>query len=86
MSAQPDRPARMTLSRIIEAQLEAQRKSGAEHSSVRLARNAKGDTQIEVVVRTGEEAHLASIEDAVAEATRIYDELRTKYPMLESAV
>jgi hypothetical protein len=74
----------MTLSRVTEELLEALRKSGGEHSSVRLARNAKGDTQIEVVVRTGEESHLGTIADAVAQARTIYDELRVAYPMTEN--
>jgi NADH dehydrogenase FAD-containing subunit len=49
---------------------------------VRLSRNAKGDTQIEVVVGAGEEG----IESAAACAERaveVYDSLRERYPLGE---
>ena len=55
--------------------------SGSEHSSVELARNAKGDTQIKVTVRSGEGEAVATIEDAAAKAREIYDALAMLYPM-----
>lgn len=69
---------RMTLSEVVERLLE--RGAGAS-SSVSLTRNAKGDTQIEVVVRTGTDDAIVTIADAEAEACAVYDRLRAKYPM-----
>lgn len=70
-------PKRMTLSNIVEQLLQ---RGGSEHSSVTLARNSKGDTQIEVVVRTGETGEVATIADAEAAAIEVYERLRAKYP------
>jgi hypothetical protein len=77
MSTHPERPHRMTLSQVVEKLLE---RGGAEHSSVTLARNAKGATQIEVVVRTGEGGAVTTIEEAEEVAITVYDRLRTRYP------
>ncbi len=77
-------PRRVTLSHVVEELLASLHKSAGEHSSVRLSRNAKGDTQIEVVVRTGEEAGLETIESAVAKAREVYDGLRSAYPMISN--
>lgn len=76
-----DTPTRLTLSEIARSQLAALNRAGGEHSMVRLSRNAKGDTQIEVAVRTGDEAELLTVEDAAAKARAIYDGLRTAYPL-----
>lgn len=69
-------PKRMSLSQVVEALLQ---KGGSEHSSVTLARNAKGETQIEVVVRTGEAGDVTTIEEAEAAAIAVYDRLRELY-------
>jgi hypothetical protein len=70
---------RMTLSRVVELLLE---RRAVERSSVTLSRNAKGETQIEVVVRTGDDESLvATTEDAEAVAQRVYDRLRARYPL-----
>jgi peptidyl-tRNA hydrolase len=74
----------MTLSQIVEAQLAALNRAGGEHSSVRLTRNAKGDTQIEVTVRTGDESHLLTVADAAEHARTIYDSLRDAYPLAQN--
>lgn len=68
---------RMTLSRMVEALIE-RRDHGP--SSVTLARNAKGDTQIEVVVRTAEGGDVQTIDQAEAAAILVYDRLRRMYP------
>jgi hypothetical protein len=70
-------PRRLSLSAIVELLLQ---KSPRDHSSVTLSRNAKGDTQIEVVVRTGDDAEVTTPAEALAEAVRLYDSLREKYP------
>jgi hypothetical protein len=73
-----DAPRRMSLSEIVELLLT---KGGGEHSSVSLSRNAKGETQIEVTVRTGEGGEVTTARQAAAEAQTIYDQLRSAYPL-----
>lgn len=72
-----DAPRRLTLSQIVELLLT---KGGGEHSSVSLARNAKGETQIEVTVRTGESEDVSTVDQAAAKAKATYDQLRETYP------
>ena len=72
-----ERPKRMSLSEIVGLLLT---KGGKEHGSVTLSRNARGETQIEVVVRTGDE-NVATIEDAETKATDVFERLRARYPM-----
>lgn len=73
--AQPTK--RMTLTQVVEKLLD---RGSSEHSSVTLSRNSKGETQIEVVVRTGEGGAVQSIEEAEAAAITVYDRLRDRYP------
>src|SRR5438132_6912092 len=55
MSSASDKPKRLTLSRVVEAQLAAlMNRGGRGSSSVTLTRNARGATQIEVSVHVGE--------------------------------
>lgn len=70
-------PKRMSLSQVVEALLQ---RGGGEHSSVTISRNAKGETQLEVVVRTGETGGLETIEQAEQAAQAVYDRLRVRYP------
>lgn len=72
---------RMTLSRIVELLLS---KAPADHSTVRLSRNAKGDTQVDVSVRT-DEVELPTVEAAEAKAREVYDRLCAAYPMNEGS-
>lgn len=67
---------RITTSEIIRRMLD---RGSSEHSSVTLARNSKGDVQIEVIVRTGESEHIATIEQAEQIATAVYDRLADRY-------
>jgi len=69
-------PKRMSLSQVVEALLQ---RGGSEHSSVTLSRNAKGETQIEVVVRTGEAGDVTTIQEAEQAAIAVYDRLRERY-------
>lgn len=66
---------RLTLSEIVQQLLARGTRDG---SSVTLTRNAKGDTQIEVVVRTHEDG-AATPQDAATVARAVYDELCTAY-------
>jgi hypothetical protein len=83
MSPQPDtheapaRARRLTLSDVVEQLLQ---RGGGEHSSVTLSRNAKGETQVEVVVRTGEGDSPHTVEEAEAIATAVYNRLLELYP------
>lgn len=75
-------PRRMSLSEVLELVLT---RAGGEHSSVTLTRNAKGETQIEVTVRTGEHGAVTTAAEAAAEAQTIYDGLRSAYPLATGA-
>ena len=70
---------RISDSVLIERLLAALTSTGADHSTVKLCRNAKGDTQIEVSVRTDDKA-CTSVYDAALQAQEIYNDLRDKYP------
>lgn len=80
-AAEHDAPApharRMTLSDVVAALLNRSPSSG---SSVTLARNAKGDTQIEVVVRTGDTGDVLTPDDAYAKAAELYNAACAAYP------
>lgn len=78
-----EKPARMTLGRVIERLTE---RGASNTSSVTLARNAKGETQIEVVVRSDPEGMPATIEEAELVAGVVFDRLRARYPMLDGTV
>jgi hypothetical protein len=75
-----DRPKRLTLGDIVERQLAALARVSGEHSTVKLTRNARGDVQIEVSVRTGE-GGLETADDAAAKARELYDGLAEQYPL-----
>lgn len=77
MSSPAPAPRRMSLSQVVEALLA---RGSSEHSSVTLGRNSKGDTTIEVVVRTGDAGEIQTIEEATAVAKAVYDDLREAYP------
>lgn len=90
MSKYVDTPAagtaagkRMTLSNVLELLLA---RSASDRSSVTLTRNAKGETQIEVVVRTTEAGDVATADDAYAKAVELYDNARRQYPMSDGHV
>lgn len=76
------RRERPTYSDLIDRLLSVMTRTAGERSSVKLTRNARGDTQIEVMVRTGEH-DIGSIDGARLEAKRQYDLLAAAYPMLE---
>ena len=78
MSDTDTTPKRMTLTRVVEMLLE---RGSHGASSVTLSRNAKGETQIEVVVRTSDDGPVRTPEDAQAVAIDVFETLRTRYPM-----
>lgn len=69
------RPTRLSLSDILALMLT---RGSGERSSVSLTRNARGETQIEVTVRTGDAETIA---DAERDAREVYDRLRADYPL-----
>lgn len=71
----------VTMSETLRAMLAALPRAGTEHSTVALKNNAKGDTQIEVSIRTDDHGDIRTVEDAAAKAREIYDSLRMLYPM-----
>lgn len=75
-----DKPRRLSQSQIVERLLHALNRGGQEHSTIELNRNAKGDTQIRVSVRTGE-GDIETVDEARAKAQEQYDHLRDLYPM-----
>lgn len=68
---------RITQSEIIRALLE---RGSSERSSVTIARNAKGEVQLEVIVRTGDAGAVQTPEDAERIAGEVYDRLVARYP------
>lgn len=77
-ASDPEKPRRLSLSQILEMLLS---RGSGDRSTVTLARNAKGDTQLEVTVRTGEQGDAATVEEAEAKAREVYDRLREAYPL-----
>lgn len=51
----------------------------SDSASVTVARNAKGDTQLEITVRCG--SGITSVDEAAARAVELYDAARMRYPM-----
>lgn len=76
---------RISTTDVLDAFLEKMKHDGGTGSTVKLTRNARGDVQIEVAVRTGDTPEVVSAEDAAAKARSLYDGLAAIYPMLESA-
>lgn len=70
----------LSLSDVVEMLLA---REGGDHSSVDLTRNAKGETQISVTVRSSAGGEINTAGEAAREAVRIYDTLRRRYPMAD---
>ena len=80
MPTKTEKPAKRTgLSEVVAQLTAALARTGNDHSSVKLTRNSKGDTQIEVNVRTDE--HLLTVEEAKVKAQDIYESLCWDYPL-----
>lgn len=83
MSAVEQSGGRLSLSEIVRLLLS---RTPHDRSSVTLTRNAKGVTQIDVTVRTGDDDDLATPRDAERHAVEIYERLRARYPMPDGFV
>ena len=71
---------RLNLSELARLLIASSMRNTADRSSVRLTRNAKGDTQIEVVVGAGEDG-AETIGEVAGRACEVYDHLRELYPL-----
>lgn len=74
----------ITRAEILRGLLAAVSKTGGEHSTVKVARNAAGASTFEVSVRTGESDAIATAADASAEALRLYRELDELLPFIKA--
>ena len=82
-SETPDTPRRLRAVDVIADQrsmiAQLLERGGGERSSVTLSRNAKGETQIEVVVRTDDDA-ITTADLAMSKARELYDNACAAYP------
>ena len=74
----------VTKTELVRGLLAHLTKTGGEHSTVKVGRNAQGLPTFEVSVRTGENAAIATAADAAAEALRLYRELEELLPYLKA--
>lgn len=72
------RTKRLTLSEVVERLLA---RGAGDRTSVALTRNAKGETQIEVVVRTTEDGEITTADAAADKALELYERLAARYPL-----
>jgi hypothetical protein len=73
-----DRYKRLSLGQIVALLLT---RTQGERSSISLTRNAKGVTQIDVTVRTGDTEGVTTALEAEQHAVAIYNRLRSTYPL-----
>lgn len=71
-------------SELVRGMIAALTKTGGEHSTVKIGRNAQGLPTFEVSVRTGESDAIAHAADAAAEALRIWRELDELLPFVKA--
>lgn len=76
-----EKPHPLGATEVARALLHRIASAGGEHSSVEIARNAKGDYQFKVTVRTGEHEGIDTVEAAAGKAAEIVDTLRGLFPM-----
>lgn len=81
-TAQPAPEPRYSQARVIDRLLSIVGRAAQDHSSVTVARNAKGAYQFEVVVRTGEHG-ADTLEQATAKAQTIVEQLEAWRPYPE---
>lgn len=79
-----DDPSSTRISRaeILRGLLDAINKTGGEHSTVKIGRNAAGQPTFDVSVRTGDTPAIANASEAAAEALRLYRELDELLPFV----
>lgn len=75
----------VTKSELVRGMIAALTKTGGEHSTVKIGRNAQGRPTFEVSVRTGESDAIATAADAAAECLRLWRELDELLPFVEAA-
>ena len=70
---------RVSLSEVVRAQFDQLARRTPESSSLELTRNAKGQVQIGITVRTGS-PDVDSLEQLEQQATAMFDRLCNRYP------
>ncbi len=75
----------VTKAELVRGLLAHLTKTGGEHSTVKIGRNAQGRPTFEVSVRTGETDAVATAADAMAEALRLWRELDEVLPFVQAA-
>lgn len=71
---------RLNLSELARSLIAMNARGSSDRATVRLARNAKGDTQIEVLVGAGDDG-AESVTEVAERACEVYDSLRDRYPL-----
>jgi hypothetical protein len=66
-----------------ELQQQYPSRAGQDDASIKLTRNAKGDTQIEVDTKTNAHGGVATLDELEAKAQTTYDRLRRQYPLAD---
>lgn len=77
--SEPAKRRRLTKDDVLAAHLASLTKPSLEHHSVTLKSNAKGETQVEVTVRTDPTVGLETPAQAFAEASRLYVQARQTF-------
>jgi hypothetical protein len=75
---------RLNLSELARLLIASNARGSSDRATVRLTRNARGDTQIEVLVGAGDDG-TESVTDVSARACEVYDALRERYPLGQAA-
>jgi hypothetical protein len=60
--------------------------AGHDNATVSLSRNAKGETQVDVDVKTSGAGDVVTVEQAETKATEVYERLRGRYPLASGDV
>lgn len=74
-----ERKARETFARLAE---QYPASVGHENAAVSLTRNAKGETQVDVTMRTSESGY-RSVDEIEEKIVHVYDTARMRYPMAD---
>jgi hypothetical protein len=81
-AAEPEKPKRMTMGRVVEQLLESRGRGGAKSAAVTIGRSARGIVTWEITA-TADPDELEQLDDALAAAIAAHDQLAGAYPMPE---
>jgi hypothetical protein len=80
-TGEPTKRRRLTKDDVLAAHLAALAKPAVDHHAVTIKSNSKGETQVEVTVRTDANIGIETPAQAFAEASRIYIQARQAFNM-----